>query len=57
MLMFVHAYLSKHEVIGMLGGNIYDTNIPINGTKETVKYIIISRIYPTESCTPLCDRR
>ena len=55
--MYIHAYLSKHEVIGMLAGQIYDTNILIRGTNDTVKYIIISRIYPTESCTDLRDRR
>ena len=52
MLMFIHAYLSKNEVIGMLGGHIYNTNCRIPNTFELVKYIIISRIYPTESCTP-----
>jgi hypothetical protein len=57
MLMYIHAYLSKHEVIGMLGGHIYDSNILIKGTYDTVKYIVISRIYPTESCTALHDRR
>jgi len=51
MLMFIHAYLSKNEVIGILGGQIYETNIQVKGTNETVKYIVISRIYPTESCT------
>jgi len=51
MLMYIHAYLSKNEVIGILGGQIYETNILVKGTAETVKYIVISRIYPTESCT------
>lgn len=50
--MYIHSYLSKNEVIGLLGGHIYETNIPIiNSTQnEKVKYLIVSKIYPTESC-------
>lgn len=52
MLMMVHAYLSKNEVIGILAGQIYETSIPfsIRPTDEKVRVLVVSKIYPTESC-------
>ena len=55
MLMYIHSYLSKHEVIGLLGGRHYESTYPYKGDKkdgeQTVKFIIISKIYISESCT------
>ena len=42
MLMYIHSYLSKHEVIGLLGGITYQ--------RENIKYLVISKIYTAESC-------
>ena len=49
--MFIHSYLSKHEVIGLLGGRTYDSGCFMKGTGEPIKYLIVSKIYPSESCT------
>ena len=46
-------------MIGLLGGHIYETSIPIlnNNQNEKVKYLVVSKIYPTESCVHNpCDR-
>ena len=48
--MLVHAYLSKNEVIGILGGQIYDTKLKYSLGNENVKILVVSKIYPTESC-------
>jgi proteasome lid subunit RPN8/RPN11 len=40
--MYIHSYLSKHEVIGLLGGITYQ--------RENIKYLVISKIYNAESC-------
>ena len=48
--MYIHSYLSKHEVIGLLGGKVYKTNINLPGQIEPVHYIIISKVYAAESC-------
>lgn len=48
--MLIHSYLSKNEVIGLLGGKFYNTNTFIKGTQEPVKYLIVNKIYPSESC-------
>lgn len=50
MLMQVHAYMSKNEVIGILAGQIYQTKLKYTGGTDLVKVIVISKIYPTESC-------
>jgi hypothetical protein len=51
MMMYIHSYLSKNEVIGMLGGRSYDTRINLKGsTTETVKILVITKIYTSESC-------
>ena len=50
MLMLVHAYMSKNEVIGILAGQIYETKLKYPSGNELVKIIVISKIYPTESC-------
>lgn len=44
MLMYIHSYLSKHEVIGLLGGMCYQSS------SENSKYLVISKIYAAESC-------
>jgi hypothetical protein len=44
MLMYIHSYLSKHEVIGLLGGMCYWSH------SENAKYLVISKIYAAESC-------
>jgi len=49
MLMCIHAYLSKHEVIGLLGGKCYDSTDMFEG--QPIKYIIITKIYQSDSCT------
>jgi len=51
MLMYIHSYLSRNEVIGLLGGRHYETIVNSNGIEEKKIYIIISKIYPAESCT------
>lgn len=51
MLMYIHSYLSKHEVIGLLGGRTYDSGFYMKGSNEPIKYLIVSKIYPSESCT------
>jgi hypothetical protein len=51
MLMYIHSYLSKNEVIGLLGGKFYNANDCIKGTNEPIRYLIVSKIYPAESCT------
>lgn len=54
MIMLIHAYLSKNEVIGLLGGKIYKSDHPIKyqttKSNELVEILVISKIYPTESC-------
>ena len=57
MFMYIHSYLSKNEVIGLLGGKHYETNITINGVEEKRIYIVISKIYPAESCTHSLEAR
>lgn len=46
MLMYIHSYLSKHEVIGLLGGITYQSM----ESGKPVKYLVISKIYTAESC-------
>ena len=49
--MHIHSYLSKNEIIGLLGGKVYNTKIPYSkGGKDHVKILVISKIYPSESC-------
>jgi hypothetical protein len=50
MLMYIHSYLSKNEVIGLLGGISYDTKIHIAGHEGTVKNLVITKIYTADSC-------
>lgn len=51
MLMYIHSYLSKNEVIGILGGQIYKTNLRYSTTSDdTVRILVVSKIYPVESC-------
>jgi hypothetical protein len=50
MLMMVHAYLSKNEVIGILAGQIYETELPFSIRPDKVRILVVSKIYPTESC-------
>jgi hypothetical protein len=50
MVMYIHSYLSKNEVIGLLGGNTFETNIYLPGSMEPVKYLVISKIYTADSC-------
>ena len=50
MLMYIHSYLSKNEVIGLLGGKCYESNVFLKGSLEPVKYLVVSKIYPAESC-------
>ena len=51
MLMYIHSYLSKNEVIGLLGGRHYESNVNRGGIEEKITYIVISKVYPAESCT------
>ena len=51
MLMYIHSYLSKNEVIGLLGGRHYETTVNRNGVEEKLIYIVISKVYAAESCT------
>ena len=49
--MYIHSYLSKHEVIGMLGGQVYQSIFSLkNEVQQPIKYIVINKIYPSESC-------
>ena len=48
--MYIHSYLSKNEVIGLLGGKVYNSTIYIKGSAEPVKFLIVSKIYPADSC-------
>ena len=50
MLMYIHSYLSKNEVIGILGGQIYTTNVRYSSSEDTVRILVVSKIYPVESC-------
>lgn len=50
MLMYIHSYLSKNEVIGLLGGKSYDSSVCMKGSNEPIRYLIVSKIYPSESC-------
>ena len=50
LIMLIHSYLSKNEVIGLLGGKFYNSSTTIKGSQEPVKYLIVSKIYPSESC-------
>jgi len=51
-MMYLHTYLSKNEVIGLLGGKIYETNqyYKSGSFKERIKILVVSKIYPSESC-------
>ena len=46
-LMHIHSYLSKHEVIGLLGGSCFETNELVPGTREKVKILVVTKIYPS----------
>jgi len=48
--MYIHSYLSKNEIIGLLGGKSYRTNELVKGSKEQGRILVISRIYPSDSC-------
>ena len=48
--MYIHSYLSKNEVIGLLGGKAYDSSVCMKGSNEPIRYLIVSKIYPSESC-------
>lgn len=48
-LMHIHSYLSKNEVIGLLGGSCFDTNQFVPGTREKVKILVVTKIYPARS--------
>jgi len=48
--MYIHSYLSKNEIIGLLGGKLYETNQYLKNSKEQIKILVISKIYPSESC-------
>jgi hypothetical protein len=43
MQMYIHSYLSKHEVIGLLGGLSYVS-------EGGAIYLVVSKIYCAESC-------
>lgn len=45
-LMHIHSYLSKNEVIGLLGGNCFETNQFMSGTRDKVKILVVTKIYP-----------
>jgi hypothetical protein len=47
--MYIHSYLSRNEIIGMLGGKCYKTNEFVSGSKEPIQVLIVSKIYPSES--------
>lgn len=49
-LMHIHAYLSRNEVIGLLGGTSYESNKTFSETGERIKILVVSKIYPSESC-------
>ena len=48
--MYIHSYLSKNEIIGLLGGKAYETNILMKNGKDHIKILVVSKIYPSESC-------
>lgn len=48
-LMHIHSYLSKNEVIGLLGGKCFETNQFVPGTREKIKIILVTKIYPAQS--------
>jgi hypothetical protein len=50
MLMYIHSYLSKNEVIGLLGGKSYDTTEVIGKTQVARRILIVNKFYPCTSC-------
>mmetsp|Transcript_39846 Transcript_39846/g.61034 ORF Transcript_39846/g.61034 Transcript_39846/m.61034 type:complete len:162 (+) Transcript_39846:635-1120(+) len=56
--MFIHSYLSKNEVIGLLGGKIYESKITLRHEHPptNIKFIVVNKIYPAESCIEPCKR-
>lgn len=47
--MHIHSYLSKNEVIGLLGGNCFETDQRVPGTRDKIKLLVVTKIYPAQS--------
>lgn len=48
-LMHIHSYLSKNEVIGLLGGKCFETSQFVPGTRDKIKILVVTKIYPAQS--------
>jgi len=48
--MYIHSYLSKNEIIGLLGGRRYDTNEFGSNLRNSKKILVVNKIYPCSSC-------
>ena len=49
-MMYIHSYLSRNEIIGLLGGKLYETNLTMKSGKDKIMVLVVSKIYPSESC-------
>ena len=56
-LMHIHSYLSKNEVIGMLGGKSFESNEFVPGTRDRVYILIVTKIYPSSSNITIPSQR